>query len=217
MLRMSINFGYVDINKIIRSAYGGQTEYQDLTLEAISQWNSWNEDIASGQVVPRGMTTADRVFINNGHLVLTDTNSLPSFELDTIAGMEAAGYKDTQLATTNPSHWEIAKSKGLGDVMDPFRRKERGKAGAGVLDSTGGLAVADNACRFALCKGRRLGVKFILDPNAGAFESVCYAQGSNTRAIGIKTQDGIIHHATMNIFACGGWTPSLFPALFSRH
>ncbi|KAL1955447.1 hypothetical protein VTO42DRAFT_8540 [Malbranchea cinnamomea] len=201
-----------DINKIIRAAYGTQTEYQSLTLEALSAWNSWNEEIASGKTVPPGMTTADRVFINNGHLVLTDADSpesLPAFETATIAGMEAAGYKDTQLITSDPRHQEIAKSKGLGNQINAFQ----GKVKVGVLDSTGGLAIADKACFFALHKARSLGVRFILDPVAGAFESIVYERDSSAKAIGIKTRDGQVHHASMNIFACGGWTPSLIPAL----
>lgn len=206
-----------DINKIIRSAYGGQAEYQDLTQEALSAWNSWNEEIASGKTVPPGMTTADRVFINNGHMVLTDAESqesLPAFELETIAGMEVAGHENTQLVTTDPRHQEIARSNGMEDYMNAFQRKDRNRTKVGVLDSTGGQAVADKACCFALCKARKLGVQFVLDPVAGDLESVCYGTGSGTRrAIGIKTRDGSVHHAAMNILACGGWTPSLIPEL----
>lgn len=148
-------------------------------------------------------------------MVLTDAESLeslPSFELATIAGMEAAGYKDTQLITVDARHREIAKAKGQGDVMDAFRGRD-GKANVGVLDSTGGLAVADKACRFALCKARSLGVRFVLDPIAGDFEAVSYEPGTMNKAIGIKTRDGKLHPASMNVFACGSWTPSLIPEL----
>ncbi|KAK2788407.1 hypothetical protein FQN51_002900 [Onygenales sp. PD_10] len=205
-----------DINKIIRSAYGGQTEYQDLAIEALSIWNSWNDEIASGKTVPPGMTTADRVFINNGHMVLTDADSLetlPAFEAATIAGMEAAGYKDTQLITADPRHQEIAKSKGLESAMNAFRRKDKNKVNVGVLDITGGLTVADKACCFALCKARSLGVNFVLGSIAGEFQTVYFEPGTNTKAVGIKTRDGTIHPAAMNIVACGGWTPSLIPEL----
>ncbi|KAL2815808.1 FAD dependent oxidoreductase [Aspergillus cavernicola] len=204
-----------DINKIIRSGYGAQTVYQDLTVESITGWESWNEDLASGQDLPPGMTTRDRVFVNNGHLVLTDQDTLPPFELATIANMEAAGYRDTQLTTTDPRHQEIATAKGLGDAIDPFRRKTAGKSNVGVLDTTGGFVVADKACRLCLHKAYRLGVTFVLDPVAGAFESLYYGPGSGSsiKVIGIKTKDGQIHHAAMNIIACGGWTPSLIPQL----
>src|ERR1700753_2834508 len=54
-----------DLNKIIRSAYGEQTEYQALSTEAIKSWNAWNEEINTGSCVPDGMKKTDKVFINN--------------------------------------------------------------------------------------------------------------------------------------------------------
>lgn len=44
----------VDINKIIRSAYGSQTEYQTLSTEAIASWQAWNNELATGTTVPPG-------------------------------------------------------------------------------------------------------------------------------------------------------------------
>ena len=125
--------------------------------------------------------------------------------------MEAAGLGGTQLITMNPKHVEAAKSRGLGYGIDPFRREERKKMNVGVLDTTGGVVVADKACRFVLHKARNLGVKFVLNAEAGAFESYWY--DSNGKVTGVKTKDGKKHVAKRVVIACGGWTPTLVPQL----
>ncbi|KIX00616.1 uncharacterized protein Z518_09681 [Rhinocladiella mackenziei CBS 650.93] len=203
--------GSPDMNKIIRSAYGTQTEYQDLSTEAIGHWNTWNEEISNGICVPNGFKRTDKVFINNGNLSLTDQDELPEFEIATIRNMNAAGLPDTQLITTESRHVEIANRKGFGFAIDPFLRKVRGKSYLGVLDTTGGVAVADKACRFALHKAKWLGVNLELGPNSGAFEAFCYDDAGII--IGIRTKDQKCHLASKIIMACGGWTPSLLPEL----
>lgn len=201
-----------DINKIVRTAYGAVTLYQDLSFEGVEGWKEWNEEIASGRTVPPGMTNSDRVFIPNGNLSMSDADALPQFERDTVTNVEKAGYK-TQLVAGDAEHEERARRTGFAFGMDPFRRKQRGKSNTAVLDSAGGMAVADKACRFALYKARNLGVCFILDPKAGALESLCYADSSAKKIIGIKTRDGKVHQAALTIVACGGWTPTVVPQL----
>lgn len=200
-----------DINKIVRSAYGSQTEYQELTFEAIKEWTKWNEELASGKDLPPGMSTSDRVFHNCGNLSLTDGDVLHPFELATIKTMEACGHKDTQLVTNDARHAAIAKERGQAGCLDPFQRKKRGKPNIGVLDSTGGVAIADKACRLALHKARRQGARFILDPDAGAFSS--FMKSPSGKVTGITTKDGKAHPAMLTVMACGGWTGSLLPQL----
>ncbi|KAH8649984.1 putative sarcosine oxidase [Xylariales sp. PMI_506] len=200
-----------DMNKIVRSAYGAQREYQDLSTEAIAGWHAWNQELArETTAVPPGMTKQDAVFVSNGNISLSSEAALPEWELACIRGMEEAGHPDTQLATTDSRHREVARKKGLEAAMDPFRRQARGKPYAGVLDSTGGMAVADKACRFALHKARSLGARFVFGPEAGCFDSLCYR---GDRVVGVKTRDGKTHPASMTIMACGGWTPVLLPQL----
>lgn len=199
------------MNKIIRSAYGSQIEYQDLSKEAIEWWSAWNEEIKAGKNLPPGLSPNDRVYINNGTLAFTDKDELPSFELETIRNMVAAGLGGTQLITMNPEHVKDAQSRGLGYGIDPFRREERNKGNVGVLDTTGGVVIADKACRFILHKARALGVKFVFDANAGAFESYWY--GNDGKVIGVSMSDGKKHPAKKIVMACGGWTPSLVPEL----
>ena len=157
------------------------------------------------------MDSRDKLFINHGNLSLTDADELPPFEIATIKNMEEAGFPDTQLVTTDPSDVAISQSKGFGYAIDPFRRRNRGKGYLGVLDTTGGTTVADKACRFALYKAQSLGVKTVLDPEAGCLES--FVTSSDGKVTGIRTRDGREHRAARIIVACGGWTPSLVPAL----
>ncbi|KIW27765.1 uncharacterized protein PV07_07473 [Cladophialophora immunda] len=200
-----------DMNKIIRSAYGEQTEYQDLSGEAIGCWKEWNKEISTGSCVPEGMTRGDKVFINNCHLSLTDSDELPEFEKATIRNMERAGFNNTQLITTDSRHVKIANDRGFGSAIDPFRLKPKGKGYLGVLDTTGGIAIADKACRFALHKTQQMGVRFILHADSGRFEAFCY--DDRGRVIGVRMKDGQKHPASKVIMACGGWTPSLIREL----
>ncbi|KAI1360220.1 putative sarcosine oxidase [Xylaria arbuscula] len=204
-----------DINKIVRSAYGGQTEYQALSVEAITAWHAWNAEIADGGAsVPPGMTSTDRVFVQNGNLSMSSAPELPAWEQACIRGMEEMGHPDAMLSTTDERHRAVARDKGIfASCMDPFRREARSKPNVGVLDSTGGMALADKACRFALHKARRLGARFVFGDPEGYFEELCYDDDAGDRVVGVKTRDGKTHRAAMVIMACGGWTPVLLPQL----
>ncbi|KAM5354522.1 hypothetical protein ACJ41O_001169 [Fusarium nematophilum] len=196
-----------DINKIIRSAYGSQTEYQDLSTEALKAWDAWNAELKSGgSAVPPGMTSDDVVWVNNGNISLTDATTLPDFERATVDNMEAAGHHGTQLINNDENHLRLAAEKGMAAAMQPFSKKT-----LGVLDTTGGLAIADKACRFALHKAKSLGVQFILHPQAGLFKSTI--RDSQGKVTGIHTADGKSHSSTLTIIAAGGWTPTLVPSL----
>lgn len=199
------------MNKIIRSAYGSQVEYQHLSKEAIEWWTQWNAEVAEGKDVPPGMKRDDRLYINNGTLCFTDQSELAPFEVETLQSMRAAGLGDTQLVTTSAEDVASAARSGLGYAIDPFRRLERGKLNVGVLDTTGGLVVADKACRFVLHRARLLGVKFVLDAEAGYVESFWRDKGG--KVIGVETKDGRRHRAKKVVMACGGWTPTLVPEL----
>ncbi|KAI6889730.1 nucleotide-binding domain-containing protein [Hortaea werneckii] len=203
-----------DINKIVRSAYGGVSIYQNLTLEAIERWKDWNAEIKSGKDLPPGFSKDENVFLPNGNLIMTDASTLPAFDQATIDSMEANGHRDTQLLTTDARHRRLAEEMGIGFALDPFQRGSKGLSTVAVIDSTGGTAVADKACRFALHKARQLGVKFVMGPKTGALDSICYdVRGLKRRVVGIRTRDQVRHDAAMTILACGGWTPSLVPEL----
>ncbi|EXJ84095.1 hypothetical protein A1O3_04762 [Capronia epimyces CBS 606.96] len=226
-----------DTNKIFRSAYGAQTEYQDLSIEATTAWKQWNAEIAAGNV-PAGMSRTDAVFLNHGHLSLTDQPTLPPFEAATVRNMNAAaGQADSQLITHDPTHVQLAHEKGFGHAIDPFGgRQRRGQPYLGVLDTTGGTVLADKACCFALHKAKFLGVRTVFGPESGALDSFIYSSTSKSAStsaptspstspssphtdtdtvVGIRTRDGKSHLSEVVIMACGGWTPSLLPELDS--
>lgn len=202
-----------DINKIIRSAYGGVDIYQDLSLEAIEHWKEWNARLRRGEDLPPGMTENDQVFIPNGNLSMTNAAEISDFDRATIRSMEAAGYPDSQLDVSNEHDRQVARQKGLGFAIDPFGREGRCQSNTAVLDTTGGTAIADKACRFAIHEARCLGVKFVLDSSRGAFKSFLYSSGPQKRVIGITTHGGRPHRARFTIMACGAWTSSIVPKL----
>ncbi|CAH0021257.1 unnamed protein product [Clonostachys rhizophaga] len=197
-----------DINKIVRTGYGKETMYSDLSLEAIQEWHSWNAQIAAGDVPP-GMEPNQVVFRPNGVLVINEGSNVPDFEMASIKSIADSGLAGTQFLSTLPGQEEAAKKKGFN--MDPFQTRARGQQVVTLLDSAGGTAIADRACLFAAHKARSFGVKFVLGPQAGSLESVLYGPGGE--AIGIQTKDGKQHRSRLTVLACGGWTPALLPEL----
>ncbi|GAD95165.1 sarcosine oxidase [Paecilomyces variotii No. 5] len=199
-----------DCNKIIRAAYGHETWYQNLTFEAIQDWNAWNESLATGADLPPGMTTKDRIYVNCGNYHIGDENGANGFEDLSIKNITAAGHGNTQYLLTDPKEVTRARRDGFNAAIDPFNLHKGQDRLTGHLDMVGGFVYADKACRFALHKAQSLGVKFILDPSAGQFSSFVEEKGAVT---GIKTADGKTHSAALTIVACGGWTPTLLPEL----
>jgi sarcosine oxidase / L-pipecolate oxidase len=201
-----------DINKIFRCAYGSQKEYMRLSLESREEWLRWNEELASGdkEDIPKGMRKGEKVFIANGNLSLTDERELPTFEIETVKGMEEAGWEGTQLVTMQESDTKLAAEKGMAWAIDPFLRRERRQPYLGVLDTLGGTTVADRACRLALHKVQSAGVKIVFGKEKGTFVNFMQEDGM---VVGLRTRDGNTHTADRVIMACGGWTPSLVPSL----
>ena len=197
---------FQDLNKIIRSSYGTQTEYQQLSLEAIALWNEWNKDITGGEVPP-GMKSSDKVFYNNGAISFNAGETLLPFERTTVENAKMLGVSN-QLVTNDPE--DIQTCRSLGFETDQFHSEINGKKMVGILDTSGGHVAADKACRLALYKCRKYGVKFLLDETSGAFDSFLQ---SGEKVIGIRTKDGKAHHAKLTIMACGPQTALLVPEL----
>jgi sarcosine oxidase / L-pipecolate oxidase len=194
------------VNKIIRAAYGSKLEYQNMAFDAIEHWKQWNAEIESGQDLPPGMSAKDTLFINNGNVSMTDEPGPALFEQATRESMAKAGKGDTQITLEDPEDVARAKSLGFGHAVNPFGRKDN----YGTLDTCAGVVYADKACRFALHKVMRLGVKTIFGPEGGAYSGLLEKDG---RVRGIRTVDGKEHQAALTIMACGGWTPGLIPQL----
>lgn len=200
---------HADASKIIRSAYGGQKEYSDLSTEALVMWNQWNDDLKTiDEDKANGLKNGDKVWMNNGVLMCSDRTELTDFEKASAAKSNVAGQPPAVLTTIDPQDLAEAKMRGISHGLAPFA-----KDAAGILDTTGGVIAADKACLLALYKAKQAGAKFVLGPVAGAFSSFIYAKGDAKQVIGIKTADGKTHEATTVIMACGGWTPSLVPEM----
>lgn len=200
-----------DCNKIIRAAYGHEVWYQNLTLEAIQQWEAWNQDLAQGRDLPPGMTNKDRIYVNCGNYHLGDEPGLNSFEKLSVENLTRAGRGHTQYILTDPTEVERARKDGFGYAVDPFHRAKKDGTYSGYLDAIGGFVYADKACRYALHRAHRLGVKFVLDKTAGHFDGFLEEEGG--KVVGIRTKDGKSHPAALTIVACGGWTPTLLPEM----
>jgi sarcosine oxidase/L-pipecolate oxidase len=142
---------------------------------------------------------------------MNSDDSLTAFDHATHANMTASGYSRTQIVLSNPKDVEKARSDGYGFAINPFGRPE--DKNFGLLDTVGGFAYADKACRFALHKARSYGVKTIFGSVSGTFTSFTHSSSSPNRITGVKTADGKVHAAALTILACGGWTPGLLPSL----
>ncbi|KKZ63351.1 hypothetical protein EMCG_02352 [[Emmonsia] crescens] len=198
-----------DTNKIIRAAYGDEKIYQDLTLEALKHWEEWNEYLIRGNDLPAGMSTDDRIYVNTGNLHFTDESDLTEFEKKSLRNISQAGLGHTQYNLNDPEEVSRAHREGRGQYVDAFRRGKDGKH-HGLFDAIGGFVYADKACRFALHKAERLGVKLVLGDPQGVFQEF---EESGGRVTGIKTADGLVHPAAVTLIACGGWTPDILPEI----
>ncbi|BDD62822.1 hypothetical protein MAP00_007781 [Monascus purpureus] len=216
-----------DCNKIIRAAYGHEVWYQDLTLEAIKEWESWNESLSDNsssglQLLPPGMKKGERIYVNCGNYHFGDgenqnhndnhnhsgQHGLNEFEKLSVENLAKAGLGHTQyIFSDDAKEAERARADGLGYAVDPFNlgALKDGKY-RGYLDTIGGFVYADKACRYALHLAQTLGVRFVLDRQAGRFDRFVEKDGIVT---GIQMADRTTHPAALTIVACGGWTPGL--------
>ncbi|KJK60825.1 solA [Aspergillus parasiticus SU-1] len=201
-----------DCNKIIRAAYGDEVWYQNLTFKAIEVWESWNKSLTEETILPPGMTSKDRIYVNCGNYHFGDeTNGLNDFEQLSVNNITKAGKGHTQYLLYSDSK-EVARARadGFSYAVDPFNLSKDGKH-QGYLNMIGGFVYADKACVYALHLAKRLGVKLVLDRRAGSFES--FREDPTGKVVGIKTADGKHHKAAATVIACGGWTPSLIPEI----
>jgi sarcosine oxidase/L-pipecolate oxidase len=201
-----------DVNKILRVAYGSDTVYQNLALQALEVWKEWNKELAASTDLPNGLTREDVLYVNSGSLNIFTTPELPLFEQQSLDNITAAGKGHTQFVANKAEDRVGATELGFGYALDPFNRVKRERPYNALLDTIGGLCYADKACLFALHKARALGVNFIFGPQ-GTFESFTYPTSDPNEVTGVRTADGVEHSAELTIVAGGGWTPTIVPEL----
>lgn len=197
-----------DMNKIFRAAYGEQVHYQKMSLESREVLLQWN-----ARIKETNFEGGDPIYLNTGNIHLTDLDELPLFEQQTMENMNS--FQAICVSDSNAA--ERAKAVGLHESsVDPFDMKNRGKHHQGVLDTTGGMIIADKCCRWVLhlCTseygssfithfGNRIGeISKVLERSTGPGKKRC---------IGIKTKDGVCHHSRLVVTACGPWTVEVVP------
>jgi sarcosine oxidase/L-pipecolate oxidase len=201
-----------DVNKIFRMAYGSDTVYQNLALEALGVWKQWNQELRTSTDLPVGLSKSDAVYVNSGTLNMFTTSELPPFEQDSKDNLTAAGMGASQFVASNIEDRKRATELGFGYALDPFKREKRRKPYNALLDTSGGLCYADKGCLFALHKARSLGVKTLFGTK-GTFKRFTYSASDEKEVTGVRTADGKEHTAALTIVAGGGWTPTIVPEL----
>lgn len=194
--------------KVIRSAYGSESNHTTLAMDAISKWKEWNKE--SGKTL----------FVNCGWNRMNESGSIASAEVANQEALKAGGKGDSQYRITDPAEQNRAIRDGWAKTKcDPFDCLGRGLPIDGVLDTLAGFVYADSACAFALQRIKDLGVKVVLDGVAGRFVELLYAEKSSKeepkvkRAIGIRTSDGSEHLSDVVILAAGAHTHRMVPGL----
>lgn len=190
-----------DINKIFRSSYGKEIHYQEMSNYSMKRFLQWNKEIKT-----ENWEGGEPIYLNTGNVHLTDKQELPEFEQLTLKNMpnDAICVSDNDAA-------ERAVEKGLDTCsVDPFQMKTRGKHLQGVLDTTGGMTLADKSCRWVLKKCKEIGGKRLKTffGDSGCFHELIL---DNRKCIGIRTTDGVMHHCDHLIVCAGPWSAEIIP------
>lgn len=196
-----------DLNKIFRSSYGSETHYQQMSAWSRDKFLKWNDEIKK-----ENWEGGQPIYYNTGNIHLTDKNELPEFEKLTLKNMPKESICVSDLDAS-----QRAIEAGLdGCAVDPFQMKSRGKHLQGVLDTTGGMTLADKSCRWILKKcldlgGKKLKVFF---GQKGTFKELLveYNRSSSAKkCVGIKTLDDQLHFSDHLIVCAGPWTNEIIP------
>lgn len=196
-----------DMNKIFRAAYGEQIHYQKMSLASREVFLKWNAKIKE-----TNFEGGDPIYLNTGNIHLTNLDELPLFEKQTMANMSST----QAICVSDKDAAERAKLVGLHESsVDPFEMRSRGKHHQGVLDTTGGMIIADKCCRWVLhlCQSE---YKSAFITHFGEFSGeldklIEITTSEKKKCIGLKTKDGICHYSKLVVTACGPWTVEVVP------
>lgn len=196
-----------DMNKIFRSSYGSEVHYQEMANKSQEKYLQWNAEIKE-----KNWEGGEPIYLNTGNVHLTDKVNLPEFEKLTLKNMP-----ENSICVSDEDAKEQAIAKGLDPCsVDPFQMKKRGKHLQGVLDTTGGMSLADKSCRWVLEKCLRTGKGKLTTyfGNEGYFKELLLEYNKVTngkKCIGIKTMDEKLHFCD-HLIVCGGpWDAEIIP------
>lgn len=203
-----------DMNKIFRAAYGEQTHYQKMSLDSREVFLRWDQMIKE-----TNFEGGKPIYLNTGNIHLTDQQKLPIFEETTLKNMSNL----QAICVSDPDAEIRAQKSGLpASAVDPFEMKKRAKHHQGVLDTTGGMIIADKCCRWVLhlCRTEFPNTfHYHFGPKIGETDHLLLEYSKKTgkkRCVGIKTKDGKLHFAKLVITACGPWTVEVVPEAAER-
>lgn len=190
-----------DLNKIFRSSYGKEVHYQQMSNTSMKKFLQWNDEIKE-----ENWEGGEPIYLNTGNTYLSDKLELPEFEKETMKNMP-----EQTIHITKPDAVERAVKHGLDPcAVDPFQMKSRGKHLQGILDTTGGMTLADKSCRWVLkkCLEQGEGKLKTYFGDSGIFQELIL---KGRTCIGIKTTDGVSHYCDHLIVCVGAWTAEVIP------
>ncbi|KAJ5565565.1 FAD dependent oxidoreductase [Penicillium sp. DV-2018c] len=204
-----------DHNKIFRAFYGNEIHYQRLALESRKAWLLEDDK--------RRLTENDArdhlpLFVNSGMLRIQPSDSLATLEKETLANMQRDGLRNTQFVMSEPADCERADELGWKDRMFSFHIPDSsGRTYETVLDSLAGFLRCSNACGHYQKVAADKGVRFNFGPQKGAVDSLIKVKSSlepgKEKVTGLKTTDGLVHHADAVVVAAGSFSTQILPEL----
>lgn len=196
-----------DLNKIFRSSYGSEVHYQLMSKSSRDKFLRWNDEIATNN-----WEGGEPIYLNTGNVHLTDKKDLPEFEKLTLQNMP-----NKSICISEPDAEKKALKAGLDSCsVDPFQMGKRKKHLQGLLDTTGGMTLADKSCRWVLEKCLKIGKGKLTTffGECGTFENLLleYSKISEgKKCVGIKTADNKLHFCDHLIVCAGPWSSEIIP------
>ncbi|KAK5050880.1 hypothetical protein LTR84_003439 [Exophiala bonariae] len=206
-----------DINKVFRTCYGKEKEYQELAIQARDIWLQWNKTIQNSSLsdLPTGLEPDDKVIDLCGQYFLAHGSDLSGFHKDSLDMMEAEAPESRAQQFIKGN---VEDEERLGHISHKWVEKLHavdkiaGGNTNGFLDIGGGITLADKACTYARFLCLKAGVKFTLGEPQGKIKSlIVNDSGVKKQVIGIKTFDDKEHLGDLVIVAGGAWSPSIIP------
>jgi len=153
-----------DISKIIRMEYGSDSEYMDMAIASMAQWQAWNENFQ------------EKLYEDIGYIILSrsDRNDLSSYEASSVETLLDKGFEPEILSSA-----EIKKRFPAFNVKD-YKW--------GSYHSIGGFAHSGKAvsklCNYAKSQGVEIHLKEVQSVihESGRFTKVKASDGSEYSA-----------------------------------
>lgn len=153
-----------------------------------------------------GAQSERRLFVNSGMLRVQPSDELGALERETLASIERDGLRDTQFVKSSPGDRQRAESLGWKAKLLDFAIHDSSPASSyeAVLDSLAGFVRCSDACAHYYRLATTKEIDFHFGPEAGTVEALVKAKSETDgkdRVTGLKTKDGVVHHAHVVVVA----------------